>query len=104
MQRLDEDGWSGIIREMIENGAQIEPKDVSVIVDYLARNFGPGKKVNINEAASSEIAAVLKMESADANAIVQYRAQHGKFKDISELKKVSGLADKLEARKALIEF
>jgi competence ComEA-like helix-hairpin-helix protein len=103
-QRLDEEGWNGVIREMLENGAPINPNDMKVIVEYLAKNFGPGKKVNINNAAGGEIAAVLKLTPADATAIVQYRTQHGKFKDLSDLKKVSGLADKVEAKKALIEF
>ncbi|HMF74598.1 MAG TPA: helix-hairpin-helix domain-containing protein [Bryobacteraceae bacterium] len=103
-QRLDEDGWHGIIRQMIENGAAINPNDLKGIVDYLAKNFGPDKKVNINKAGRDEIGAVLKLAPAEATAIVQYRTQHGNFKDLSELEKVSGLADKIEAKKALIEF
>ncbi len=103
-QRLDEEGWNSIVREMIENGAQIEPKDLKIIAEYLAKNFGPGKKVNINQAQQREIAAVLKLEAAEAAAIVQYRTEHGKFKDLDELKKVNGLSVKLEARKALIDF
>jgi competence ComEA-like helix-hairpin-helix protein len=103
-QRLNEEGWNNIVREMVENGASINPGDVKVIVDYLTKNFGPDKKVNINKAAASEIAAVLQLASTEADAIVQYRTRHGNFKDLSELEKVSGLADKIETKKALIEF
>jgi competence protein ComEA len=103
-QRLDEEGWNSVIHEMLENGAPINANDMRVIVSYLAKNFGPGKKVNINKAAASEIAAVLKLESGEVAAVIQYRTQHGKFKDLSELEKVSGLAAKIEAKKALIEF
>jgi competence ComEA-like helix-hairpin-helix protein len=103
-QRLNEEGWNGIIREMMENGAFINPNDVKVIVGYLTKNFGPDKRVNVNKADASEIAAVLQLVPAEANAIVQYRAQHGNFKDLSELGKMSGLANKVEAKKALIEF
>jgi competence ComEA-like helix-hairpin-helix protein len=103
-QRLDEEGWNGVIHQMLENGAPINPNDLRVIVGYLVKNFGPDKKVNVNKAAASEIAAVLKLESAEVAALVQYRTQHGKFKDMSELQKVSGLANKIEAKKALIEF
>jgi competence ComEA-like helix-hairpin-helix protein len=105
-KRLNEEEWNGIIREMIEKGAPINPNDLKVIVGYLAKNFGPDKdkKVNINKATASEIAAALKLESVEVAAVVQYRTQHGKFKNLSELEKVSGLADKIEAKKALIEF
>jgi len=103
-QRLNEEGWNGVIHQMLENGAPINPNDLRVIVSYLVKNFGPDKKVNVNKAAASEIAAVLKLESAEVAALIQYRTQHGKFKDLSELQKVAGLANKIEAKKALIEF
>ncbi|MBV9305176.1 MAG: helix-hairpin-helix domain-containing protein [Acidobacteriaceae bacterium] len=103
-QRLNEEGWNGIVREMIENGASINPDDVKVIVNYLAKNFGPDKKININKAPASEIASVLQLTPAEADAIVQYRTRNGSFKSLNELQKVNGLADKIEAKKALIEF
>ena len=103
-ERRDEEGWNSVIHEMLENGAPINPNDMRVIVSYLAKNFGPDKKININKAAAGEIAGVLKLESAEVAAVIQYRAQHGKFKDLSELEKVSGLAAKIEAKKAMIEF
>ncbi len=103
-QRLDEEGWNGIIREMMESGAAVNPDDIKVIVDYLAKNFGPDKKVNVNKAAATEIAAVLKLAPAEADSIVQYRAQHGNFRNLTELEKVDGLAEKIEAKKAVIEF
>jgi competence ComEA-like helix-hairpin-helix protein len=103
-QRLDEDGWNAIVREMIESGAAINPNDMKAIVSYLAKNFGPGMKININKAGNEEIGGVLKLTPAEAAAIVQYRTQHGSFKDLTELEKVNGLAEKIEAKKALIEF
>ena len=103
-QRRDEDGWTAIMREMIETGASINPDDMTVIVEYLTKNFGPDKKLNINKAAASEIAAVLQLTSAEADMIVGYRTRNGNFKNLSELEKVGGLADKIEAKKALIEF
>jgi competence ComEA-like helix-hairpin-helix protein len=103
-QRLNEEGWNSVIHEMLENGAPINANDMRVIVSYLAKNFGPDKKVNINKAAASEIAGVLKLESAEVAAVIQYRTEHGKFKDLSELEKINGLAAKIEAKKALIEF
>jgi competence ComEA-like helix-hairpin-helix protein len=103
-ERRNEEGWNSLIHEMLEKGAPINANDMPVIVSYLAKNFGPDKKVNINKAAANEIAGVLKLESAEVAAVIQYRTEHGKFKDLSELEKVSGAAGKIEARKALIEF
>ena len=103
-QRLDEEGWNGIIREMMETGASINPDDIQVIVDYLTKNFGPDKKLNVNKAGAVEIAAVLKLTSAEADAIVRYRTRNGNFKTLGELEKVGGLAEKIEAKKTLIEF
>jgi competence ComEA-like helix-hairpin-helix protein len=103
-ERRDEEGWNSLIHEMLENGAAINANDMPVIVAYLAKNFGPDKKVNVNTAAANEIAGVLKLESAGVAAVIRYRAEHGKFKNLDELKKASGAASKIEAKKALIEF
>jgi competence ComEA-like helix-hairpin-helix protein len=103
-QRLDEDGWNGILREMLEAGAYINPDDTKIIVEYLARNFGPEKKLKINKAAATEIAAVLQLTNSEAESIVRYRAKYGEFKSLSDLQKVKGLAEKIEAKKALIDF
>jgi competence protein ComEA len=91
---------------MIETGANINPDDMKVIVSYLAKNFGPdsNNKVNINKASADRIASVLQLTPSEANAIVQYRSKNGNFKTLIDLEKVAGLADKIEARKALIEF
>ncbi len=106
IQHLDEEGWNAILREMVEKGASINSSDVKVIVEYLSNNFGPdtGKKVNINKASASNIAAVLQLTSSEADSIVSYRTKNGDFKTLSDVEKVSGLADKIEAKKALIEF
>jgi cytochrome c1 len=53
-QHLNEEGWNGIVREMIENGASINPDDVKVIVNYLTKNFGPDKKVNPERTGKGE--------------------------------------------------
>lgn len=42
-QRHDEEGWTAIVREMIENGAAINSGDIKIIIDYLTKNFGPEK-------------------------------------------------------------
>ena len=103
-QRLDEEGWKNILREMTENGASIEPDDRAVIVEYLTRNFGPDAKVNVNTADAEEIGGVLHLTPAEAKAIVSYRKANGAFKDLDAVEKASGAAEKIEARKMLVEF
>jgi competence ComEA-like helix-hairpin-helix protein len=103
-QRLDEEGWKNILREMTENGASIEQDDRATIVEYLTRNFGPDAKVNVNTADADEIGAVLHLTPAEAKAIVSYRKANGAFRDLDTLEKASGAADKIEAKKALVEF
>ena len=34
------DEWRDIVRTMIEYGAKVQDKEVDVLVDYLAKNFG----------------------------------------------------------------
>ena len=103
-QRLDEEGWKNILREMMENGASIEQDDRATIIEYLAKNFGPDAKVNVNTADADEIGAVLHLAPAEANAIVSYRKANGTFKDLDTLEKASGAADKIETKKTLVEF
>jgi len=103
-QRLDEEGWKNILREMIENGASIEQDDRATIIEYLTKNFGPDAKVNVNTADTDEIGAVLHLAPAEAQAIVSYRKANGAFKDLDAVEKASGAADKIEARKMLVEF
>lgn len=38
--KVTADGWRAIVKTMTEYGAQVDPKDVSVLVEYLDRNFG----------------------------------------------------------------
>lgn len=52
-QALNAEGWSGVVTAMIDKGAQVETVDVPVLVEYLARTFGPlpdgaGKAILLN--------------------------------------------------------
>jgi cytochrome c5 len=37
---LDKDGWEGLVASMVSNGAQVDTKDMPVLIDYLVKNFG----------------------------------------------------------------
>jgi len=61
--------------------------------------------VNTNKAPSAEIASVLEITAAQADAIVKYRTDHGDFKTLDDVKKVPGLASaNLDMKKDRIVF
>jgi hypothetical protein len=52
-QALDEAGWSEEVKSMIEQGAEVKPEDVAVLVEFLTRRHGPlpdgpGKDILLN--------------------------------------------------------
>jgi len=48
---LDKDGWEGLVSSMISNGAQVDAKDMPVLIDYLVKNFGTAKPATQDPAA-----------------------------------------------------
>jgi mono/diheme cytochrome c family protein len=57
MQALDMDGWTKIVKAMIEKGAKVKADDIPRIVEYLVTNHGPlpdgaGKQVLLNKCTS----------------------------------------------------
>ena len=53
------------------------------------------EKVNINTASAEQIASAMSgVGESKAQAIVEYREQHGKFKSIEDLEYVDGIGEK----------
>lgn len=50
--------------------------------------------VDLNTASKAELEAVKGVGSAKADAILEYRKQHGAFKSVDELGEVKGFGDK----------
>jgi competence protein ComEA len=110
---LTKDGWTQVVQEMIQRGAQGSEDDFGQIVDYLAKNFPPDGqkadtavvKVNINKATADEIKGLLDITAEQSAAVVGYREKNGEFKSIDDLKKVPGVdAAKIDAAKDKISF
>jgi hypothetical protein len=40
-QALSKEEWAGVIKGMISEGSPVTDEEMSLIVDYLARHFGP---------------------------------------------------------------
>jgi competence protein ComEA len=96
-RRATKQGWSYIVDDMVSRGASATNEQIATIVEYLGKNLG---QVNVNKGAADEISTVLEITSAQAEAIVKYRMEHGDFKTFDDLKKVPGLESaKLDAKK-----
>jgi competence protein ComEA len=104
-KRLNRDDWDDQVADMVERGAKATPEELAAVVDYLTANFGPDAKVPVNDAPIDELKSVLGLSSPEANAIVEYRQGHGKFKAWRDLLKVPGVdAKKIEAKAERMAF
>ena len=101
-RRATKQGWSYIVDDMVSRGASATNEQIATINEYLAKNLG---QVNVNKGPSEEIASVLEITSAQADAIVKYRTDHGDFKTVDDLKKVPGLESaRLDAKKDRVVY
>jgi competence protein ComEA len=105
--RATKDHWEAIVEKMVSRGAEGTDEELDQVVDYLSKHFGPDvpKKINVNKAAAAELVKTLAISQGNADAIVQYRAKNGAFKNLEALKSVPGIdAKQIEAKKEWIEF
>jgi competence protein ComEA len=101
-RRATKEGWSYIVDDMVSRGASATNEQIATIIDYLGKNLG---QVNVNKGKSEDIASVLEITSAQADAIVKYRTEHGDFKTVDDLKKVPGLESaKLDSKKDRVVY
>lgn len=61
--KLDKAGWEGLISSMVSNGAQVDTKDLPVLVDYLVKNFGPAGQTAAGGAATDTAAKKVLQDS-----------------------------------------
>jgi competence protein ComEA len=87
-QRNTKERWSTLVDLMRSRGATGTDEEFQAIVEYLAKYLG---KINVNKATAKEIESTLEITANQAEAIVQYRHDHGDFKDWDDLTKVSGI-------------
>ena len=63
------------------------------------------EKININKATKEELDTLPGIGESTAQKIIQYREEHGSFKNIEELKEVKGIGDaKYEEIKDLVDI
>ncbi len=61
-------------------GAEGTDDQFSLILTYLAKNFGPeSAQINVNKASAGELEKQLEVTSQEAAAIFKYRGDNGNF-------------------------
>jgi competence protein ComEA len=94
--------WEETVDAMRNRGAYGSEDDFKVVVNYLARYFGP--PVNVNTAAAKEIETEFGLTEAEAQALVKQR-DAAPFKTFDDVIKVAGVpAAKLQPLKGRITF
>lgn len=78
----------------------INEKNKEVIIEeeageniIIEENKSKAEKVNINKATQTEIETLPGIGPSTALKIINYRNEHGKFKNIEDIKNVSGIGD-----------
>ena len=105
--RQDRDGWNNTMTKMVAFGMKGTDSDFALVIDYLVKNFPAEEvpKVNVNKASAIELESGLTLRRSQAAAIIAYRAKHGNFKSLDDLKMVPSLdVSKIEAKKDRIAF
>ncbi len=88
------------LAKKVEDGEEIiVPKKSSAGTENAQAETGRSSnknsgKININTASLSELETLPGIGEVKANAIVQYRKEHGSFKTIHEITRVSGIGEK----------
>ena len=101
--RKTKDEWTDQVGDMIDKGAEATDEQTNAIVSYLALNFGPDSKINVNTAPFEEIKRVLALTAKETQAFVDYRQQNGAFKAVGDLDKIPGVpAEKIDVKKERI--
>ena len=99
--RLTRDGWAGVVKDMVKEGATGTDEELAQVLDYLTANFlgEAPRPINVNTAPSIDLESVIGLLRSEARALIAYR-EKTPCKAIEDLKSVPGLDfKKIEAAK-----
>ena len=101
-RRHTREEWDGVVEDMIARGSKGTEEELSMVAEYLSKYLG---KVSVNSATAKELQDGLKISDKDAGLIIEWREQHGKFKNFEEVRKVPGLdAAKIGDKRGWMSF
>ena len=118
-KRASKPQWTQVVNLMITRGAQIGDDDIQTVIDYLAANFNESsappadamransgsKLIKINAVTAKQLSFAFGLSSEEAEAVIEYRAQHGKIRDWAALTRMPGVpASKFKGKKNLITY
>jgi competence ComEA-like helix-hairpin-helix protein len=114
------EGWEQVVADMVGLGAVANDTETKTIIEYLVKHFGkeiipdpasassskpPPEKLNVNKATAKEMETFFQLSTKEADDLVHYREQYGRFKDWEALMKVPGLdAKRVEKSKDRVTF
>ena len=95
--------WRGTVMRMSQHGAEATAQQLDEIVGYLAKSFGQTEtidpnKVSVNRANAKELETGLGITPSEAEAILQYRSEHGNFLEWGDLLSIYGVDGKKIAK------
>lgn len=82
---------AGNDKPQLENGASVGAPESSSTTN------GEGK-INLNQASASDLQKIDGIGAKRAEAIIKYRTEHGSFKQVDDLKNISGIGEKTLAK------
>lgn len=90
--RLTRDGWAGVVKDMVKQGATGTDEELAQVLDYLSANFlgEAPRPINVNTAPAIDLESVIGLLRSEAKALIAYR-EKTPCKAIDDLKKVPGL-------------
>ncbi|PWT99329.1 MAG: hypothetical protein C5B51_27415 [Terriglobia bacterium] len=105
--RQNRDAWKATINKMVGLGAKGTEQEFSVTLDYLSAHY-PAQALpplNVNTAKAIDFETRLSLRRSEAAAVIEYRARHGSFQSVEDLKRVPGIdGEKIEAKKSVLVF
>ena len=91
--RLDRQGWVQTIDKMTTLGLKAPETDLTLILDYLAKNYPADEvpKLNVNKASQIEFESRLSLPRSQASALIKHREKLGGFKTLADLESAPGV-------------
>jgi competence protein ComEA len=105
--KLTREGWIETIDRMKAFGASGSEEEFAAVLDYLAINFKGDtvQPLDMNTAESIDLESVLQLLRRESRAVLEYRAKHGQFTSLDDLKGLDPVIfKKIEAKKDRIVF
>jgi competence protein ComEA len=105
--KLTREGWIETIDRMKAFGAGGSDEEFAAVLEYLATHFKGDivQPLDLNSAEAIDLESVLSLLRRESAAVLQFRAKHGPFASIEDLRGLdSAILKKIEAKKDRIVF